>query len=89
MRIGYDLDVNSSHVEREFTTYKLRCFYQRTPGNFSQHLRRKHPNVRHEIQMPSTTTPRETFPNKNIHLNRKANASMEDKELSKIDNSMP
>ena len=28
MRIGYDLDVNSSHVESEFTTYKLRCFYQ-------------------------------------------------------------
>ena len=78
MRIGYDLDISSSYVEREFTTYKLRCFYQRTNGNFSQHLKRKHPSVRCDIHSEKT-----------FQLKGKAYASSDDNELSKIANSVP
>ena len=60
MRIGYDVDINSSHVDREDTSQDVSAKEHLVLTISPNIWEAKQPNMRHET--PSTTTLRENLP---------------------------
>ena len=87
MRIGYDLGINSPHVEREFTTYKSRFNNNKKIIKntwYSQFLPTAERKTSKHEAWYTINTYTQGEPSLSKHqLNGKAYTSIDDKELTK------